>query len=146
MKKWQKLLALFTFATAMALLEAIVVLYLRTLFAKDGLATNLEIPKNLLLVEQSREAATIVMLLAAAFLSFRMWRNKLITFFWIFAVWDIFYYIFLKLILDWPESFKTLDVLFLIPSSWVAPVWFPIIFWGIIFLASSYYLLRKFRD
>ena len=84
MKKWQKLLALFAFATAMALLEAIVVLYLRSLFAKEGLATNLEIPENLLLIEQSREAATIVMLLAAAFLSFQVWRNKLITFFWIF--------------------------------------------------------------
>ena len=142
MKKWQKLLALFAFATAMALLEAIVVLYLRSLFAKEGLATNLEIPENLLLIEQSREAATIVMLLAAAFLSFQVWRNKLITFFWIFAVWDICYYIFLKLILDWPESFKTPDVLFLIPYPWITPVWFPLLFWGIIFIISSYLLFK----
>ena len=44
-----------------------------------------------------------------------------------FAVWDIFYYIGLKLILDWPPSLLTWDILFLIPITWTAPVLAPII-------------------
>lgn len=44
-----------------------------------------------------------------------------------FAVWDIFYYIGLKLILDWPPSLLTWDILFLIPVTWTGPVLAPII-------------------
>ena len=40
---------------------------------------------------------------------------------------DIFYYVGLKLILDWPPSFLTWDILFLIPVTWVGPVLAPII-------------------
>jgi hypothetical protein len=47
-------------------------------------------------------------------------------FIYTFAVWDIFYYIFLKVILGWPESLMTWDVLFLIPTTWTGPVVTPI--------------------
>jgi hypothetical protein len=43
------------------------------------------------------------------------------------ALWDLFYYVFLKLVLDWPDSLMTKDVLFLIPVPWVAPVLAPVI-------------------
>jgi len=29
-------------------------------------------------------------------------------------------------LIRWPESLKTLDVLFLIPVPWVGPVWLPV--------------------
>jgi hypothetical protein len=48
-------------------------------------------------------------------------------FLYIFAVWDIFYYIFLKILIGWPESFMTWDILFLIPVTWVGPVLAPLI-------------------
>jgi hypothetical protein len=44
-----------------------------------------------------------------------------------FAFWDIFYYAGLWLIIRWPSSLLTQDVLFLIPTPWIAPVWFPIL-------------------
>jgi hypothetical protein len=44
-----------------------------------------------------------------------------------FGVWDIFYYVFLRLLLDWPESLVTWDLLFLLPLPWVGPVWSPVL-------------------
>src|ERR1700680_5343374 len=39
-----------------------------------------------------------------------------------FGVWDIVFYACLKLILGWPASLFTWDILFLIPVPWVCPV------------------------
>jgi len=44
-----------------------------------------------------------------------------------FAIWDIFYYVFLWLLIGWPESMMTYDVLFLLPSTWIGPVITPVI-------------------
>lgn len=38
-----------------------------------------------------------------------------------------FYYVFLKLTLNWPQSLLTWDILFLIPVPWVGPVLAPVI-------------------
>jgi hypothetical protein len=42
-------------------------------------------------------------------------------------VWDIFYYLGLKIFLNWPSSLLTWDLLFLIPVAWVGPVVSPVI-------------------
>ncbi|MBK6833902.1 MAG: hypothetical protein IPG89_06345 [Bacteroidetes bacterium] len=39
-----------------------------------------------------------------------------------FAIWDIFYYVFLYVLLQWPESLFTWDILFLVPVPWTGPV------------------------
>jgi len=51
-------------------------------------------------------------------------------------VWDIFYYVFLKIICGWPHSLLDWDVLFLLPLPWWGPVLAPVlisllmILWG----------------
>ena len=45
----------------------------------------------------------------------------------IFAVWDIFYYVWLKVLLDWPASIMDWDILFLIPVTWASPVLYPVL-------------------
>ncbi len=44
-----------------------------------------------------------------------------------FGVWDIVFYAGLKLLLGWPASLFTLDILFLIPVPWVGPVIAPVL-------------------
>lgn len=44
-----------------------------------------------------------------------------------FAVWDIFYYVWLKVLINWPESLFTWDILFLVPIVWAGPVLAPLI-------------------
>jgi hypothetical protein len=57
-------------------------------------------------------------------------RTKLERLAWavvVFGAWDIVYYLGLRLSIGWPPSLDAWDVLFLIPSPWVGPVWAPIV-------------------
>lgn len=77
--------------------------------------------------EVAREAATLLMLgavAAAAGANFRQW----LAFFMVaFGSWDIFYYVFLRILIDWPKSLLAWDILFLIPVPWSGPVLAPLL-------------------
>ena len=128
-----KFLLLAIFGIAMAHFEGVVVVYLRKaigLLESDLEAGNKElleqVPKRYIKIEMTREAATIVMLLALALLAGGSWPDRLMVFLWTFAFWDLFYYVSLYLLIKWPPRLTTIDVLFLIPRPWIAPVWFPV--------------------
>jgi hypothetical protein len=122
------LLALF--GIAMAHLEGVVVVYLRKALGILDSESNKEslekFPVKYLYIEMTREAATIIMLVVIAFLTGSGWMEKGIFFLWTFAFWDLFYYLSLYILIKWPPKLTTIDVLFLIPKPWIAPVWFPI--------------------
>ena len=126
------LVTLTAFGTAMGYLEAVVVVYIRHILdivptpEQLGPEAIAQLPEWLISTEQTREAATIVMLVALALLVGRSRAHKLATFLFAFGVWDIFYYIGLKALIDWPASLTTTDCLFLIPQPWHAPVWVPV--------------------
>ena len=122
----KKILPLLTFSIAMGYLEAAVVVYLRKIYYPGGFDFPL-VPMEpaLALTEVFREVATIIMLVWIALIAGRNTLQKFSFFIFCFGVWDIFYYVFLKIILDWPESFLTPDILFLIPFPWVGPVLAP---------------------
>lgn len=110
----------------MGFLEAAVVVYLRAVAYPDGFVFPLaSLEPKLVLTELLREAATLIMLLAPGALLSKQRMERFAWFCWSFAVWDLFYYVFLKLILDWPASWFTWDVLFLLPTVWVGPVLAP---------------------
>jgi hypothetical protein len=127
---WLKFISLAIFSISMAHLEGVVVVYLRKALDYNGNGSNInflkKFPKKYLLIERTREAATIIMLLALAVLVGNGWLDMIIVFLWSFAFWDLFYYVSLYILIKWPNNLKTIDVLFLIPKPWIAPVWFPI--------------------
>lgn len=143
---------LLAFAAAMGWLEAVVVVYIRGLV---GIARPETIPPAaevmrrfaalpwLLPTEQTREAATVVMLASVAWLAARTWPGRLGAFLVCFGVWDIFYYVGLKALLRWPPSLFTRDMLFLIPPHpwWYQPVWVPIAI-SAVMIAAGVRLLR----
>jgi len=114
----------------MAHLEGVVVVYLRKALGMLDSESNKEsiekFPVRYLKIEMSREAATIIMLFVIACLVGGSWIEKGVFFLWTFAFWDLFYYLSLYILIKWPPRFTTIDVLFLIPKPWIAPVWFPI--------------------
>jgi hypothetical protein len=118
-----KVSCLVAFAVAMAFVEAAVVVYLREIIGGGPVFPMKEISPQLVAVEVFREAATIVMLVSVAFLSFRGEARRMGAFLLLFAVWDIFYYIWLSVTIGWPAGIGDWDVLFLIPLPWVGPVW-----------------------
>lgn len=119
---------LFVFSVAMGFLESSVVVYLREIYYPEGFSLPIKpMATHLALTELLREAATVIMLISLGAIIGKTFAERFSAFLFSFAVWDIFYYVFLKLILNWPESFFTWDILFLIPMLWVSPVLAPLI-------------------
>ena len=124
---WLGVLNATAYAVAMAYLESAIVVYLRRLYYPKGFDFPLviiDIPT--LLIEVGRETATIIMLATVGVAAGRTKVGKCAYFLYLFGVWDIFYYVWLKVFLDWPASLFTWDVLFLIPVPWVGPVLAPV--------------------
>jgi len=116
------------YAVAMGWLEAVVVVYLRELYYPDGFGFPIVIiPDRLAMTELLRELTTLLMILAVAMLAGKDRTDRFFVFALVFGLWDIVYYLGLWLLLDWPESLFTWDVLFLIPVPWLAPVIYPLI-------------------
>jgi hypothetical protein len=128
MKLRRQLIIVTLFAIAMGFLETVVVVYLRDILYPEGFGFPLSpIPADLAVTELLREVATMVMLISVGLFLTRKFSTGLAWFLYTFAIWDIFYYVFLKLLLGWPETLLTWDVLFLIPTTWIGPVLAPLI-------------------
>lgn len=118
----------FLFAVAMAAVESAVVVYLRSIYYPEGFTVILKaFSQPHTTVEIGRELATIVMLLTVAGMLGRERWERFGWFIFLFGVWDIFYYVWLKVMIDWPLTFTDFDILFLIPAPWVGPVIAPIL-------------------
>ena len=154
------------FAIAFGFVEAAVVVYLRhllgigftpphierseILFLTPGIAflepqTAVKIIQDttLLNIERLREAATLLMLAAVAVIAGKKIGDKIAFFLLAFGIWDIFYYIFLKLTIGWPKTFADLDIFFLLPTPWVGPVLVPIAISLVLVIGSLLHLMRK---
>jgi hypothetical protein len=140
-----KLLLVSIFGIAMGFFETVVVIYLRMIPAtKEFLVLPLiqRFPSEIFLIEQLREISTIVMLSSFAILAGKSWWERLAIFLWVFAIWDIFYYVCLYFLIHWPPSLLTIDVVFLVPIIWYVPVISAItIMVG--FLMSSFCIFKK---
>jgi hypothetical protein len=116
------------FSIAMGYLETSVVVYLRKLYYPTGFNFPLiPVTTDIAITEFWREAATIIMLIGIGVMVGKNSTQRFVFFLYSFAIWDIFYYVFLKVLLDWPSSLFTWDILFLIPVPWVGPVLAPCI-------------------
>src|SRR5690349_21577037 len=141
---WQRLAWVTLYASAMGLLEAICVIYLRRLIVPDGGDLSQAMAQvNRLPVETIREAATIVMLLAVAWLAGSNARQRIAHFFLMFGVWGILYYVGLKWLADWPSSWLEWDCLFLIPKPWHGPVLAPVLISAYFVVACGWMLIRE---
>jgi len=116
------------FAIAMGFLESAVVVYLRAIYYPEGFAFPLRnLDPGIVRTEVIREGATMIMLITIALMTFKQAIIRFAVFIYAFAIWDMFYYVFLYLLLKWPPAILTWDILFLIPVTWVGPVLAPVI-------------------
>lgn len=137
-RTWARWSTVVLFAIAMAWVESAVVFYLRTMIDRiePYQANPLPVFGGLAKAELVREAATLVMIFTVGMLAGRTWRVRFGYMAIAFGLWDIFYYVFLKVMCDWPNSLLDWDVLFLLPLPWWGPVLAPVmiavlmILWG----------------
>lgn len=160
----QKLLTVIFFAVAFGFVEAAVVIYLRHLvngfqpemgkeevlllvpgvaFLEPKIAFEIIKDTAILGIERIREVATLAMLVGIAALAGKRLGEKVAFFFLAFGIWDVFYYLFLKLAIGWPARFSDLDIFFFLPTPWVGPVFVPILISTALIIGSTIYLLRK---
>ena len=161
---WRRQIAiLLLFGSAFGYLEAAVVSYLRILheparrhfypdrepgelfplLTLDQIRAAGQEQRKTLFVEIGREAATMLMLAAIALAVAGNARQWAAAFAIAFGVWDIVFYAGLKLLLDWPASWSTWDILFLIPLPWVGPVIAPVIVSAVMIGAGVWCLWRE---
>jgi hypothetical protein len=139
--------ALLFFGISFGYVEAAVVVYLRSIYRplREQFYPNVppDEPVPLLSIDQlqsagpdhlqrvriefGREIGTLIMLVAVALLAARNVEQWLAAFLIAFGAWDISFYAFLKVIIQWPQSLLTWDVLFLVPVPWIAPVLAPVL-------------------
>lgn len=165
-QQYRNFIALIVFGTAFGFVEAAVVYYLRDLIRVPAnynigsyhMLLNLGFiafvsPAHPLLIsggvahaEVMREAATIIMLLAVSYLAGHTLRQRIGAFLISFACWDLLYYVFLKVLDNWPGSLLTQDVYFLIPVTWIGPVITPVIISTAMLLGGAWLFLRLPAD
>lgn len=125
------------FAIAFAFIESSVVVYLRLLYYPEGFSFPLkDMSFSILLTEVGREVAAIVVLVVFSRLVEKERKSRFFLFIYCFGIWDIFYYLWLKVFLNWPATLLDWDVLFLIPLPWVGPVLSPVII-SLLFIAAA---------
>lgn len=145
---WRRMAAgLVLFGISFGYVETAVVVYLRTIYEPlrrqvfpaldagdlfplmtyEQLRSTAPERAGLVGVEVAREGATLLMLAAVGLVAARDWKLWLPAFALAFGTWDLFYYVFLKVLVGWPASLLTWDILFLIPVPWAAPVLAPVI-------------------
>lgn len=144
----RRLLIAMVFSMAFGYIESAVVVYLRALFHPNGFTFPMEVfdatpeGKRLVLTEVGREAATVILIVTAAWLFGNLLQERIAYFLIIFAVWDVFYYVWLKVLLDWPASLMDWDILFLIPVVWASPLLYPVLVSAVMFSFAVVILYR----
>jgi hypothetical protein len=144
---FKRLLIVVVFGIAFAYIESAVVVYLRAIFHPEGFTFPLEFAiatssRHILLTEIGREAATLILITTGAWLWGRNIHERFAYFLIIFAIWDIFYYVWLKVLIDWPASIMDWDVLFLMPVTWASAVLYPVLV-SIILLVFAVIILYR---
>ncbi len=162
MKLTRVLVTLVLFGVGFAYIEAAVVVYLREilqpvrqellagtrhhevfpLLSSEQLQAAGPKYVRAVMTELGRELATLLTLSAVALAIARNFRQWLAGFMIAFGVWDVFYYLFLRLLLGWPQSLLTWDVLFLLPTVWAGPVISPLLV-AVSMIAAGVVILRR---
>lgn len=138
----KRFLWVLVFAVAMAFLEAAVVVYIRGLLDLSNGHVSLG---PYVRVEMGREAATLVMLVAVGWLAGRTKVQRWAYGLFAFGLWDIAYYAWLKVLLDWPDTLLDWDVLFLLPLRWWGPVLSPVLIASLVCLTAVLAVVRVER-
>jgi hypothetical protein len=144
---WRTVAGLLLFGLAFGYVEAAVVIYLDAIYMPLRTQFYPALPRaelfpllspeqlrvlgaehmTQLRTEIVREAATLLMMAGVALAIARNIREWVAVFVVSFGIWDVAFYLFLKLLSDWPASLLTWDLLFLVPAPWVGPVLAPVL-------------------
>lgn len=141
-----RLVCLVLFGLGLGWFEGAVVVYLRELGPPVGSSLpSIALPRHVLITEVVREAASLIVLGSVAMLAGANAVQRFAAFLIAFGLWDLVYYVTLRVVTGWPARLTDPDVLFLIPVPWVGPVWAPALAALVFVSAGSYVFLTPNR-
>lgn len=127
------LIALTALCIAIGYVDAVATFYVRGTLqvAQEGgnfaQAVTEAMPPRTIALEQTRQAATILVLITVAIVAGRNLYQQLGTAFLVIGGWVIFRYVAIRTITDWPETLTDVDTVLYLPHAVYAPVWMPIV-------------------
>jgi hypothetical protein len=142
----RRLSILILFGIVFGYVEAAAVVYIRLLYepihqrlfpgrARDDLFPLFTIeqwaregpPAATPLLEVGRELGTILLVVLVAWAVSGKAGHWFASFVLAFGAWDVFYYLWLRLMIGWPRSLFDWDLVFTAPLPWVSPVAAPLL-------------------
>jgi hypothetical protein len=134
------------FAIAMAYLESAVVVYLRRLYGISEITAALvRFDGQVMFIEAGRELATLLMLCAIAWVAGSSFQSRFGVFLLAFGLWDIFYYFWLRVFINWPATLLDTDLLFMLPLPWWGPILAPLLIAALMVIAGAGLVLHDMR-
>ncbi len=126
MKK--RLAVLTLFSITFAFFVTAVMYFIRSHYYPNGFAFPVKLLKGLpFAIEYMRQLANLVIIFSVAYLAGRNFNQRMAAFIFVFGLWDIFYYIWFYILIQWPSSFMNWDLLYRVPVHWSGPVIAPIL-------------------
>ena len=126
MKK--RLAVLTLFSITFAFFVTAVMYFIRSHYYPNGFDFPVKLLKGLpFAIEYMRQLANLVIIFCVAYLAGRNVRERMAAFMFVFGLWDIFYYIWFYILIQWPPDLMAWDLLYRVPVHWSGPVIAPII-------------------
>ena len=123
------LIALTALCVALGYVDAVATFYVRGTLevAQEGgdfaRASVEAMPARTVALEQTRQAATVLVLITVAVVAGRNALQQWGTFAFTLGSWQVLRYAAIRTITNWPESLSSTDALVLTPRPLYAPVW-----------------------
>ena len=95
------------------------------------------------LTEIGRELGTLLLLALLAVSTSRSAPQGFASFLLAFGVWDLCYYLWLRVLIGWPRSLWDWDLLFLPPVPWVGPVLAPLAVAAVMVVTAGLFFRRE---
>jgi hypothetical protein len=127
------LLALAALCIAVGYVDAVTTFYVRGMLqvAQEGggfaQAVTEAMPPRIVALEQTRQAATVLVLVTVAVVAGRNLQQQFGTALYVLGGWVVFRYAAIRTITDWPSSLTDVDTVLYLPEAVYAPVWMPIV-------------------
>jgi len=163
-----KFLMLVTVAVALSFLNAASAFFLRKLYntstllpsfgiAKSGvmfsfgdltvlkheMAFKILGDKDLLYAEQAREFAILALIFVLAYIIGKTWLERVSILLFIGGLFGALYYAFIYAFLKWPTSLVSRDIIALLPTPVIVPIYMPILLSALVFVGGFFLVFKK---
>lgn len=127
------LISIAALCIAAGYVDAVATFYVRGMLqvAQEGggfaQAVTEAMPPRIVALEQTRQAATLLVLVAVGIVAGRNLHQQFGTAFFAIGGWIVFRYVAIRTITDWPAALTDVDTVLYLPHAVYAPVWMPIV-------------------